>query len=217
MKKIISTFSLLLIATIAFCQQDSSKQSVRFPFGTYHKNNRTINGISYGVWSQSFYPRNTNTNGIRLEIAGEGILTPMIPQSPVPETDVAYREIMNTPQSEKIRGLNISATGSVCDCTVSGISVGSFGQILTRVNGISASSFTNIIQQSNGMQFALFSNDAYVMKGMQAAFLFNSSEKMYGLQLGLFNQSKRTRGIQIGLWNKNEKRKMPFINWNFKS
>lgn len=51
---------------------------------------------------------------------------------------------------------------------------------------------------------------------MQVA-IFNQSEKMKGMQIGLVNKSKKMKGLQIGLWNENEKRKLPLINWSFKS
>jgi hypothetical protein len=38
-----------------------------------------------------------------------------------------------------------------------------------------------------------------------------------GVQIALFNSSMNFKGIQIGLWNKNQKRSLPFINWNFKN
>jgi len=55
--------------------------------------------------------------------------------------------------------------------------------------------------------------------GVQAGLyndLENKSESFTGLQVGLFNRTKKLRGIQIGLININEKRILPFINWNFK-
>jgi hypothetical protein len=45
----------------------------------------------------------------------------------------------------------------------------------------------------------------------------NVSRNHNGVQIGLFNHSKNLRGIQFGLWNTNGKRKLPFMNWQFKS
>jgi hypothetical protein len=53
------------------------------------------------------------------------------------------------------------------------------------------------------------------MNGVQLGGLANFSKKMDGLQIALFNKSENFRGLQIGLWNVNQKRKLPFINWNF--
>ncbi len=40
---------------------------------------------------------------------------------------------------------------------------------------------------------------------------------MKGLQIGVVNKAKRLRGIQLGIWNINERRKLPLINWNFRT
>ena len=72
----------------------------------------------------------------------------------------------------------------------------------SKINGLSVSPIFNIHHTSNGVAIATFAN---------------ISQKCRGAQIGLINSCKDSRGIQIGFWNVNEKRKMPIINWNFKS
>ena len=66
----------------------------------------------------------------------------------------------------------------------------------------------------NGLQVG-FSNNGHKIKGLQIGILGNNTHEMKGVQIGLINKSKKLKGLQIGLWNVNQKRKLPFINWNF--
>ena len=166
---------------------------------TYHQRNINIHGVSIGAFSVRDKPRNTNTNGLKLELVGVGLLIPLIPESPVAQSDSVFMKYQHEPISERINGISLSATGTACDCFANGISVGLVGQIQYKVNGISVSGFGNFAQIHNGIQIS-FSNESY---------------KMSGLQIGAFNKSHRTKGIQIGFWNINEKRKLPIINWSF--
>ena len=54
-------------------------------------------------------------------------------------------------------------------------------------------------------------------KEISIADLRNDSTYCRGIQIGLINTCKHLKGIQIGLWNVNSKRRLPFINWNFKN
>jgi hypothetical protein len=173
-------------------------------------------------------PRFTNTNGIKFELIGIGILLPLIPRSPIAETDSAFLKLQQEPLSERINGLNLSTSGTFCHCLTNGLTAGVIGQINFHVNGISTSLFMNLNQKHNGLMAAMF-NEAYYMngiqiglsnygsktKGIQLALITNETNEMKGLQIGLFNKSKKFKGLQIGLWNVNQKRKLPLINWNF--
>jgi len=212
------TFVSILFFVLTICSYGQNEN--RFPIWTFHEENVNIHGISVGLWSTIISERNTNTNGIRLEVIGLGILVPMIPDFPTFEEQ----------RSERINGLNLSALGTVCDCLTNGLSIGAGGQINYQVNGISATIFGNVTQKHNGIMVALFANWSDTMNGLQLGVINNNnseangvqigaandSEKMGGLQIGLFNKSKSFRGIQIGIWNVNQKRKLPLINWNFK-
>lgn len=172
-----------------------------FPIWTYHQKNKNIHGISVGLWSIFNEPRHTNTNGIKIELIGFGIFMPLIPESPVAQDEAAFLLKQKIEISERINGISLSTTGTVCNCDVNGISAGVIAQINYKINGISISGLGNFTQIHNGIQIG----------GL------NQTYKLGGIQIGLYNQSHRTKGIQIGLWNVNERRSLPLINWNFKT
>lgn len=142
-------------------------------------------------------------------------MVPLIPQSPVAENDSAFAELMKAPVSERINGLNLSLSGTACDCVTNGVSAGFVGQITRKVNGVSASVFMNFAQVNNGVQAAIFFNGSYKLRGLQLG-AANHANYVNGFQVGLVNSSRKLKGIQLGLWNVNDKRKLPLINWNFK-
>lgn len=195
--KIIATILYLILTINSYGQVGNRKNY--FPIWTFHQENINIHGISVGLWSVDSKPRYTNTNGIKVELIGIGLLMPLIPSSPVVTDDSAFIKLQKEPLSERINGLNLSASGTVCNCLTNGLTAGTIGQLNFKVNGISTSLLMNFVQKQNGLMMAMF-NEAYYMNGMQ---------------IGLFNKSKKMRGIQIGLWNENQKRKLPLINWNF--
>jgi hypothetical protein len=222
-----TTTLLLLFLTINLHGQVDKRKNY-FPVWTFHQLNIDIHGISLGLWSYSSEPRHTNTNGIKIEIIEVGLAIPLIPRSPIVESDSAFSELKQNVRSERINGLHLSASGTACHCLTNGITAGYIGQIHFQVNGISTSLFMNFTQKHNGIMTAIF-NDAYYMNGLQIGFsnngyktrgvqagiLGNHSEEIKGLQIGLFNKSKKLNGFQIGLWNVSQKRRLPIINWNF--
>ncbi|MEM0577539.1 LA_2272 family surface repeat-containing protein [Flavobacterium polysaccharolyticum] len=222
------TTILFLLLTISSYGQIGKKKNY-FPIWTFHQDSINIHGLSIGLWSFNSEPRHTNTNGIKLELIGIGIGIPLIPRSPIVETDSAFIKLEKEPLSERINGLNLSASGSACHCLTNGLTAGFIGQIHFQVNGISTSLFMNFTQRHNGLMTALF-NDAYYMNGLQVGLgnngfktkgvqiggIGNYAREMKGVQIGLYNKSEKFKGIQIGLWNVNQKRKLPLINWNFK-
>ncbi len=74
--------------------------------------------------------------------------------------------------------------------------------------------FFNDAFYMNGLQLGV-SSHGFKTKGIQLAMIRNTAQEMRGVQIGLTNKSDDFRGIQIGLWNVNQKRKLPFVNWNF--
>ncbi len=113
----------------------------------------------------------------------------------------------------KINGLNISSGGFTGGAELRGFNISiisgmnkmngfSVGGILNTKNfsGVSISGLANISDSGNGIQIGSS----------------NVSRRHKGIQIGLFNNSKDLRGMQFGLWNTNGKRKLPFINWQFK-
>lgn len=206
------TTSIFIISTIALYGQVRKVKNYS-PLWTFHQKNLNIHGISLGIGTSRSEPRNTNTNGIKIEIIGAGLIIPLIPQSPVVQNDSEFIKLSQEPISEVINGLGLSAFGTVCDCITNGINLGLIGHYNFKVNGISASLFMNFSQIQNGMMTAFF-NDAYYISGLQLG-VSNNGYKAKGVQIGLFNKSDELQGLQIGLWNVNQKRKLPLINWNF--
>lgn len=211
-------FLVILFFVMTICTY--SQNNNRFPLWTFHEKNVNIHGISIGLLSTAASERSTNTNGIRLELIGLGLLAPMIPDDPTFEEQ----------HWERINGLNISVLGTVGNCSINGLSIGAAGQISARINGITLSMMINLIHKQNGLMIAGhnisntmnglqlgLANSCVKTNGVQIAFPLNESEKMRGVQIGVVNKSKKTKGIQIGIWNVNEKRRLPLINWNFKS
>lgn len=209
--KNITTFLFLLFMISSYGQIN---QKNHFPAWTFHQDSINIHGISVGLWSINEKPRYTNTNGIKYELIGVGIALPLIPNSPIVETEEDFKKLSQDPLSEKINGLSLSTSGTVCHCVTNGLTAGFIGQINFKVNGISASLVMNLVQKQNGFMVSMF-NDAYSVNGLQVG-LGNTGVKAKGVQIGLVNNSRNLKGIQIGLWNVNQERKLPLINWNFK-
>ncbi|MGQ2982199.1 LA_2272 family surface repeat-containing protein [Flavobacterium sp.] len=86
-------------------------------------------------------------------------------------------------------------------------------------NGLLAAMFSTTTHEGKGLQVAGIHNDYDTFSGVQIGMLngaYGKAEKFSGVQIGLFNNAKKLKGIQIGLINRNEKRILPFFNWNFK-
>jgi hypothetical protein len=212
--------------------QDYSQKKY-FPVGTFHAHNVTINGISVGAFSEFAHEKKrfVKTNGLRLEIPGIGIFAPLGNGSHISWVDTisgkfseqkyVYDEISN--------GINISG-GTVGPIKYNGITLGAIAQFGIENNGLALAGIWNAMNRSNGAQFSILLNEAIYANGMQVSLsnvalimngiqigASNYSQSVKGIQIGLFNKSKKTRGIQLGGWNCNEKRKLPILNWNFKS
>lgn len=234
LKKIVeqNLFFLLVLAlcfTFSFSAQSQNVKKKWYPAWTYHQDSININGISVGLLSIDDSARNTNTNGIKLELIGVGLIIPLVPKSPIVENTFDFEKLETQAISERINGLSISGSGTSCHCLTNGVTAGLIGQINFKVNGISASLLMNFTQKQNGLMLGML-NDAYLMRGLQLGvgnngyktkgaqlgIISNFADEMRGLQIGIFNKSKNLKGVQIGIWNVNQKRKLPLINWNFK-
>ena len=211
------TFASIMFFVLTICSYGQNDN--RFPVWTFHKRNVNIHGLSVGLVSTVIDERNTNTNGIKLELIGVGLFVPLIPEFPTFEEQ----------RSERINGLSLSALGTVCDCLTNGLSIGGGSQLNYQVNGIALATMVNISEKQNGIMIATgnftkitngfqlgLTNGSSKINGVQIAFSVNESEKVRGLQIGIVNKTENLRGVQIGIWNVNEKRKLPLINWNFR-
>lgn len=221
---------LLLIIFCAFSSLDFSAQRKHhkdyFPIWTFYQDSIRIHGVSIGLLTDNVGAGNTLTNGLRIELLGTGFLLPIMPSSPVADSEEELESVFARGISQKVNGINLSATGTAGSCYVNGISAGAVGQILLQVNGVAVSGLMNLIQKQNGLMLAFF-NDAYVMNGsqmgcsnratelcgLQMAIINNYAEKGRGVQIGLINRCAELHGFQIGLWNVNQRRRMPLVNW----
>ncbi|OYU85511.1 MAG: hypothetical protein CFE24_01000 [Flavobacterium sp. BFFFF2] len=219
--------AVLMLCNSVVAQMRNHK--IRAPFGIFQKDSLTIDGISVGLWSINQNSRHTKTNGVRVELIGLGVVMPLISRSPVVETKEGFMKVKSMPLSEQVNGLNLSGTGTLCDCKINGLTAGLIGQINFQVNGISTSLYGNLSQKHNGLMAAFGFNEAfyvnglqmgmgntgYITKGVQLGFMGNYANEMTGLQIGLFNESKHLKGLQLGLWNVTNKRKLPLVNWGW--
>ena len=215
LRKVITT-SFLLLTLISLLKAQDKKNY--YPIWTYHQKDINIYGLSVGLGSFTSEIKNTNTTGIKIELLGAGFFTPLSP-GPLINGDeeiakVVQKSLKNDSFSERINGIIISTSGSVCDCKLNGIALGIIGHVNTYVNGLSIAGLMNTTEVHNGLQIALYI-ETYVVNGVQIGVL-NNALQARGLQIGLINDSKNLKGIQFGLWNVNQKRKLPIINWSFK-
>lgn len=212
-----------MLGLFSFKSQAQGRKTIG-PVWTFNQPNTDVIGIALGISPKEIFRDTTlsRTFGVRVDISPLGLLSPLIPKSPVGSGDP------NNPE-EIINGLNLS-TGSF-RINTNGIGIGLMAQYHYRSNGISIAGMQNMAEVQNGISVAPMGNDIDTLRGIAIGF-GNSSAQVRGIQLGafnditrqgvgiqvgIFNKAKKLRGFQIGLWNKNEKRSLPFINWQFKS
>ncbi|WP_109438727.1 LA_2272 family surface repeat-containing protein [Aquimarina sp. AU119] len=218
---------LIIIVLLISISVVGQNRKTYFPAWTFHSSNSDIIGLSLGVVPKDFLNENnttlTRSYGVRLEAPGLGVFYFM-----APSTLISGGADMKS-LTDHVYGINISG-GSIGDIAVDGISGALMGQYLQRVNGIAFAGIGNSIEEQRGISLSIYGNEMYEGFGISASVLGNQTYyytgvqigaindievKGVGLQIGLFNKSTNHRGIQIGLWNKNEKRSLPFINWQF--
>jgi hypothetical protein len=224
-------FLILVIAfSVGISGQEYNKETLSL-IGTFHTQNTTINGISFGAFPHLIgKSRFVKTNGIRLEIPGIGFLAPIGNRSPISRVGSINGDFQRKKYKfdEIINGINIS-TGTVGVINFNGLTIGAIAQFGILSNGIAIAGVWNAMNLSNGIQISGLLNETLYSNGIQISIqnsslrmhglqigVFNFGKEICGIQMGLFNKSKKTKGIQIGLWNVNEKRKFPLVNWNFK-
>ncbi len=233
---------IVMLFSISVHSQIKNKKKY-FPIWTFHKDSVSINGLSLGLWTHQESFRHTKTNGLKLELLGIGLLTLLLPNSPISKKKSEFEEFLKQPLSEQVNGINISGTGTICHCLMNGLTIGGIGQINTYVNGIAISGYINMVEKLNGLMSGVL-NNAYLVNGLQIGAtnitqnmrgleigmynftnlikgiqlgVVNNSFSTTGVQIGLFNKAKKIKGIQLGLWNENPARKFPILNWNFKN
>lgn len=205
---------LIILAVIMSCllfSQDglaerSDKSKV---FGiSPSKKTKNVNGILlkyYDEIDNEISPK--RVNGLGLGFNGLGIFFPflmLVNIGSINNWDFLENNLDTSPDKiNKINGLQLSIINMEPTVT-NGLEI-SFSSNIgapSVVNGVSISPLYNIHHTSNGFVISLIAN---------------IGQKCRGLQIALFNSCKDSQGVQIGFWNENQKRKLPFINWNFKT
>ena len=164
----------------------------------------------------NYWPRNQGSkfpdnypqiNGIELNINPLGAFMPFLLtiNSLDPETHQPL-------SSENIEAINFKEYKHI-----NGLQIGLINMEKSVINGLDINASGSFESKTNGITLSLVMNKHYVVNGVTFATIGNHDIKCNGVQIGLFNSCKDLKGIQIGLWNKNQKRSLPFINWNFKN
>lgn len=216
MRRLTIALALSLFVTLGYSQDSTETRKPRLPIWTFHTRNTNIYGIAVGLATVRSKPKkNVNTVGVRIELIGIGLALGLIPESPIAKDEIEFKKYFDEPMSEKVNGMALSPLGSICDCSVNGVTIDGFGHYYFENNGISIAGLMNLTQIVNGYQFSIVYNFSYRTNGLQTA-LFNFSKESNGIQMGIVNSTEKLRGLQLGLWNVNSKRKLPLINWSFK-
>ncbi len=212
----IFTLCLLFLFNSIDLKAQSSEPAT--PIGIYPISNKDVNGVMLNFFPKFKVTKNLQfieyykprTNGIELNLNPLG---PLVVSGGVAMTafdlfqgktprifrKINSRKIENVECIRRINGLCIS-TSNFESTLMNGIELSFSGSNSVVTNGITISPFYNYNGEANGLSVGLVGNNAGALNGAQ---------------IGLFNRSSETKGLQIGLWNKNEKRSLPFINWNF--
>ncbi|MBX3257663.1 MAG: hypothetical protein KF862_26280 [Chitinophagaceae bacterium] len=174
------------------------KKAVWFipPFDT---NVDEIKGLALGFAALPANDKKTlKVKGLCIEVLTMGYFAPLFGGFLQKDAFVYNKEINPTEVTKK--GWNINVSGAVGD---------------EEISGLYTAGITTMVNKLEGFAFTGLNTIAVEMKGVCISGLRNQCKRARGVQIALFNSSKDFKGIQIGLWNKNQKRSLPFINWNF--
>ncbi len=222
-------FLFLLLSINLFSQTNDTLNSLKtrvFSFSPMSPKVGLVNGFVFGVGHYDG-PRikMQKINGFNLEVSPISLaLISFGINIPIEGLIVGLNDktLQNSPYSTlddptilKINGLNISSGGFMFGAEVNGINISVFTKI-NCMNGLSINGSVIGTNKFNGLSIAGIANISDYGNGLQIA-ISNVSRNHNGIQIGLFNYSKNLRGFQFGLWNTNGKRKLPFINWQFKN
>lgn len=225
--RLVSILLLLLVLQTTWSQSDVEQ---RYGIWTNHgKTSRDIYGIALGgTANQNDSLPQVRTFGLRVEVPGVGVFSPLIPQSPIRWERANFTHFEPEYSNDLTNGILISS--GTWNADVNGISIGAVGQYLRNGNGLSISGLGVIARRHNGVMISL-SNESLVMNGVALAGIGNTTEIMNGLQLGLLNEvdysgtglqiglwnrAKNFRGLQFGLWNVIDGKGFPLVNMKFK-
>ncbi len=162
-----------------------------------------INGLNINYWYNE--SNAIMTNGLELGLSPVSVFFPFLTIvhsiPPFVHDPPSYnRNYVDRMVFDKVNGIRFGIA-FLDPAIVNGLELNLTGGFDTKVNGLSISSVINKHMMVNGVDIAI---------------LGNFDAQVNGIQIGLFNKCDNLKGIQLGLWNKNNKRSLPFINWNFK-
>ncbi|MEM1324076.1 MAG: hypothetical protein AAGG75_27690 [Bacteroidota bacterium] len=174
-----------------------------------------INGVGLSIIANSLKYEGdsltTRLNGLSVELLGAGLFLPLSPGEPLyTEPSAFYQDPV------RLDSL-VHAASDYKNYQVNGIAIagGGIGSPELVVNGLALSGLWSMTGKVSGIVIAPFVSMSTATNGIAIGGIYNKTIQSKGLQIGLINTTKRLRGIQIGLINRNEKRTLPFINWNF--
>ena len=196
-RHIITSLLILLLSSFAFSQNQEVKKV--YPFGTYNKSNKITSGISFGVF-HSKNLTNSTTNGIRLELLGQGVGTLFISKFVNNKQDSLNLYLGD--YTEKINGISFSLLGLFGTQKVNGINIGIYGNKLSLLNGIGITASINMGEKLNGISLAGILNEYKIHNGLVISGISNIGHTGNGLEMSLFtNQTRKFNGIKISLFN----------------
>lgn len=212
MKKKLLIILLLFFTTVSFAQNDTTWLAKisrnRYAFALVPSAARNIYGIAIGPVGSEAICNLTYTrysHGLNLQIPGQGFLQVFY----INKTGIGETE--QTPENDSLAAYDTLPVRAVHN----GLMFSPFGTFTPKVNGISLSLFMSLGQTVNGVSINTFWNLYNKIYGV-AIGAVNTVGTVKGVQIGIVNETAKLHGLQFGLWNKNQKRSLPFINWNFK-
>jgi len=234
MKILFKITTLLLFSLTGFAQRSDGLRGQIFSFSPASYKVEKVNGMALGIGH--FWTKNMpcKINGLNIEVNPVSPILFLFQDPDYVEND-SLRMTMN--------GLHLSTGGFAGGIKLNGAGV-SLYNVNYATNGFTVNGLYNVSKTLNGLHISGLYNVADKARGMLVAGandvadfggfrigIYNKSvttaglnigvvnlnkEGMHGLQIGVFNRTGKCKGLQIGLWNSNNKRSLPFINWNFK-
>ncbi|MBU2018343.1 MAG: hypothetical protein KJ941_01745 [Bacteroidetes bacterium] len=166
-------------------------------------------GLQIGlIGSESFFslPYTRKSYGVNFQLFGQGIFMLLNPGV------FGYESQYHT-EVRDLDSLKIYYDLRSRHC---GLLLSTFGTFTSQQVGVSISVLSSMGFSVKGLSINGISSSFYSVQGVSVAFV-NHAYFTQGVQLGVINKSKHLHGFQFGLWNVNQKRKLPFVNWNFNS
>lgn len=206
-RKLVPVVILCFLSMSIYSQTPMREKRISF----IPQSNVKIKGLAIGPFQFSHNEEDKlEISGVGLELVGLGLFVPLVgshPLRPYYEDRKDYNIALGSLIKDAKTDINVLVKG--VSLSLSGTAGGGH-----RIQGVNISGLNTLTSYSSGVAIAPMFCLHKVMHGVSVGAI-NDAVEHKGLQIGLFNNSDRTRGFQIGLWNKNEKRSLPFINWNF--